>query len=158
MTEPDRLREVAGHFATGVAVVTCLASDGPRGLTTNAVASLSLEPPLMLACFDNASRTLPAVRETGRFAVNILAANQRDVSAVFASKIPPEQKFATAAFRIEHGAPVLEGVLAWIVCDLLELHRGGDHTIGIGEVVALHHVEGRPLLWFRGAYTGLPDG
>jgi len=158
VTEPDRFREVAGHFATGVAVVTCLASDGPRGLTTNAVASLSLEPPLMLACFDNASRTLPAVRETGRFAINILAAGQRDVSAVFASKVPAEQKFASADHRIEHGAPVLTGVLAWIICDVLELHPGGDHTIGIGEVAALHHVDGRPLLWFRGAYTGIGDG
>ena len=75
-TDALRYRQVIGHFATGVAIVTCYGPDGPSGLTTNAITSVSLDPLLLLVCFDNGSRTLPAVREAGRFAVNMLRAGQ----------------------------------------------------------------------------------
>ena len=71
----------------------------------------------------------------------------------FASKIPVERKFEDVEHSLEHGAPVLEGALAWLVCDLRELLPRGDHAIGIGEVVAMGHGEGEPLVWYRGSYV-----
>ena len=152
-----RYRQVISHFATGVAIVTCRGRAGPAGLTTNAVASLSLEPLLLLVCFDNGSRTLPAVRESGRFAVNVLRAGQEDLARVFASKRVAREKFEAVTHMVAHDVPVLDGALAWLACDLRELHAAGDHTIGIGAVT---HVDadanGAPLVFFRGAYTTLP--
>ena len=151
--DPDRFRQVIGQFATGVAIVTCKGPDGPAGLTTNAVASLSLEPLLLLVAFDNGSRTLSAVRVSRRFAVNVLASDQRELAAVFASKRVAEEKFEAVTHEVAHGVPVLDGALAWLACDLEALHPAGDHTIGIG---AITHMDadpaGVPLVWFRGEY------
>ena len=152
---PRAFRDAAGAFATGVTVVTATGSGGPAGLTTNAFSSLSLEPPLVLVCFDNASRTLPVVRDAGRFAVNVLRAGQEDVAAVFASKRVAADKFAEVTHAEAHGLPVLDGALAWIACDLRELVPGGDHTIGVGEVTAVHVGDGEPLVFFRGSYAGV---
>ena len=152
----DRFRDVAGRFATGVAVVTCDGPDGPAGLTTNAITSLSLEPPLLLVCFDNDSRTLPAVREAGCFAVNVLREGQEELARVFASKRVAREKFESVTHVVEHGVPVLDGAIAWLACDLRELLPGGDHTIGIGEVTEMDaDPAGRPLLWFAGGYARL---
>jgi flavin reductase (DIM6/NTAB) family NADH-FMN oxidoreductase RutF len=148
-----RYREVIGHFATGVAVVTCYGDDGPTGLTTNAITSVSLEPPLLLVCFDNGSRTLPAVRDRGRFAVNVLRVGQEDLARVFASKRVAREKFEAVTHAEAHGVPVLDGALAWLACDLTALHPAGDHTIGIGEITHMGaDPDGKPLIWFRGAY------
>ncbi len=145
-----RFRDAIGAFPTGVAVVT---ASGPAGLTTNAVTSLSLDPVLLLVCFDNASRTLPAVRASGRFGVNVLRAGQEELARVFASKRVADEKFAAVTHELVDGVPVLEGVLAWFVCDVRELLPGGDHTIGIGEVRALESdAAGDPLLFLRGQY------
>jgi flavin reductase (DIM6/NTAB) family NADH-FMN oxidoreductase RutF len=151
----QRFRAVMGHFATGVAVVTAQGADGAVGMTTNALCSLSLDPVLLLVCFDNSARTLPVVRRSRRFAVNVLQAGQEGLSGQFASKLPVEQKFAAVDYRLDHGVPVLQGALAWLVCDLTELLPGGDHTIGIGAVSAMGHDQGVPLVWYRGAYTSL---
>ena len=144
-----------GHFATGVAIVTCAGPDGPTGLTTNAITSVSLEPLLLLVCFDNTSRTLPAVRATRRFAVNVLRAGQDELARVFASKRVAREKFESLTHTVAHGVPVLDGALAWVACELVELLPGGDHTIGIGAVVGGSASEGEPLVFFRGAYVGL---
>ena len=148
-------RDVLGTFPTGVTVVTARDASGPAGLTTNAFTSLSLDPPLILVCFDNASRTLPVVRASRRFAVNVLRAGQEDLAAVFASKRLQDVKFAQVTHRSDHGVPVLDDALAWLVCDLVELLPGGDHTIGIGAVTELFEDEGDPLLFWRGAYHGV---
>jgi flavin reductase (DIM6/NTAB) family NADH-FMN oxidoreductase RutF len=156
MPDAARFREVMGHFATGVAVVTAAGPDGPAGLTTNAVTSVSLEPPLLLVCFDNASRTLPVVRDAGRYAVNVLRAGQEDLAAIFASKRVARDKFEAVTHRVAHDVPVLDGALAWMACDVEALHPAGDHTIGIGRVT---HMEadpgGDPLTFFRGEYLRL---
>lgn len=144
-----------GRFPTGVAIITCAGPDGPAGLTTNAVSSLSLEPLLVLACFDNASRTLEAVREARRFAVNVLGAGSEELAGVFASKRVAREKFAAATHTVAHGVPVLDDALAWLVCDLDALHPAGDHTIGVGAVTHLHAGDGDPLVFHRGAYTRL---
>src|SRR5213078_5306561 len=117
----SRFREVFVTFPTGVTIVTCDGPDGPAGLTTNAVTSLSLDPLLLLVCFDNASRTLPAVRSARRFAVNVLRAGQEDLAAVFASKRVGREKFESVTHTVAHGVPVLDDALAWVACELVEL-------------------------------------
>jgi flavin reductase (DIM6/NTAB) family NADH-FMN oxidoreductase RutF len=148
-----RYRRVIGNFATGVAIVTCNGPDGPTGLTTNAITSVSLEPLLLLVCFDNSSRTLPAVREARRFAVNVLRAGQEELARVFASKRVAHEKFEAATHMVAHGVPVLDGALAWLACDLEAMHPAGDHTIGIGAITHMDaDPDGEPLVWFRGDY------
>jgi flavin reductase (DIM6/NTAB) family NADH-FMN oxidoreductase RutF len=153
--EPARFRTVMGHFATGVAVVTVDTPNGPQGMTANAVASLSLDPVLVLVCFDNAARTLPEVERAGRFGVNVLAAGQEHLARRFASK--EDTKFADVPHSVHDGIPVLDGTIAWVGCDLERFVPAGDHTIGIGAVHAAElGAEGRePLIWFRGEYTSL---
>ena len=157
-TDPELFREVFGRFATGVAVITGAGPTGAGGMTANALCSLSLDPLLALVCFENEARTLPIVREAGRFGVSVLSAEQRQLAGVFASKLPEHQKLDGVEHRIEHGAPVIEGALAWAVCELRELIAGGDHTIAIGEVIALGLGDGDPLLWYTGQYHALRPG
>jgi flavin reductase (DIM6/NTAB) family NADH-FMN oxidoreductase RutF len=153
--EPERFRAVMGHFATGVAVVTVDAPGGPQGMTANAIASLSLDPVLVLVCFDNGARTLPEVERAGRFGVNVLAAGQEHLARRFASK--DAAKFAEVAHSVHDGIPVLDGALAWVGCELERVVPGGDHTIGIGAVQAaeLGPPGTEPLIWFRGSYGSL---
>jgi flavin reductase (DIM6/NTAB) family NADH-FMN oxidoreductase RutF len=149
--DPVRYRDVIGSFPTGVAIVTAHGADGPAGLTTNAVSSLSLEPVLLLVCFDNASRTLPVVRQAGRFAVNVLRTGQQELAQVFASKRVATEKFEAVTHTVAHGVPVLDGALAWLACDLDALHPAGDHTIGVGRVTHMYADDaGEPLVFFRG--------
>jgi flavin reductase (DIM6/NTAB) family NADH-FMN oxidoreductase RutF len=152
--DPSHFRAVMGNFATGVTVVTAASANGPVGMTANAVSSLSLDPLLLLVCFDNEARTLPVVREQGRFGVNVLAAGQEGLARLFASRtIPEHQKFAGVPHSVHDGIPVLEGVLAWVGCRLERLEPGGDHTIGIGTVEAAEEgTRDDPLTWFRGRY------
>ena len=149
---PELFREVFGHFATGVAVVTSASPTGAGGMTASALCSLSIDPLLALVCFDNGARTLPIVREAGMFGVNVLSERQERLAGVFASKLPESEKLEGVAHRIERGVPVIEGSIAWAVCELRELIPGGDHTIAIGEVIDLGLGDGEPLLWYQGQY------
>jgi len=154
-------RDTIGRFATGVTIVTAAGPHGPAGMTTNAVTSVSLEPLLLLVCFDHTSRTLDVVRESGRFAVNVLGVGDEELAAVFASKAVALEKFEALTGELPgvgwsegHGVPVLQSALAWIVCDMRELRDAGDHTLGIGEVVGMSAgTERDPLVWYRGRYT-----
>jgi 3-hydroxy-9,10-secoandrosta-1,3,5(10)-triene-9,17-dione monooxygenase reductase component len=156
--DPTRVfRDTIGRFPTGVAIVTATGRDGPAGMTTNAVTSLSLNPLLLIVCFEAHSRTLEVVRTSRRFAVNVLRAGDEELAAVFASKRVGPEKFEVLTehrWSETHGVPVLDRALSWIVCDLRELLPGGDHEIGIGKVVAAGaDAEGEPLVFYRGAYT-----
>ncbi len=151
--DPAHFRAVMGNLATGVTVITATAASGPVGMTANAVTSLSLDPLLLLVCFDNGARTLTVVRETERFGVNVLAAGQAPLARLFASKAPEHEKFAGVAHAVHDGIPVIEGVLAWVGCRLERLVPGGDHTIGIGAVEAAESGQGEPLIWYRGRYS-----
>jgi flavin reductase (DIM6/NTAB) family NADH-FMN oxidoreductase RutF len=155
--DPEEFRDACGRFATGVCVVTSLGPDGPSGMTANAVASLSLEPPLMIVCFALTSRTLAAVRHSRRFGVQFLSHDQEDVAARFASKLPEEEKFDALLWSERSGIPSIDGCLAWLGCELQDLHRGGDHLIGVGEVVDLWRGEGEPLVFSRGDYWSLAE-
>ncbi len=154
--DPEQFREVFGRFATGVAVITSMGPSGAGGMTANALCSLSLDPLLALVCFENRARTLPIVRESRRFAVNVLSAEQEDLAGVFASKLPEAEKLDGVEHQVRYGVPLIDGTLAWAVCELRELIAGGDHTIGIGEVVALGLGDGEPLLWYAGNYRSWP--
>jgi flavin reductase (DIM6/NTAB) family NADH-FMN oxidoreductase RutF len=154
--DPELFREVFGRFATGVAVITSAGPTGAGGMTANALCSLSLDPLLALVCFENRARTLPIVRDAGRFAVNVLAADQEQLAGVFASKLPESEKLEEVAHRLEQGVPIIEGSLAWAACELNELIAGGDHTIAIGRVITMGLGAGEPLLWYAGRYHALP--
>ena len=124
-------------------------------MTANALCSLSLDPLLALVCFENAARTLPIVQEAGRFALNVLASDQEELAGVFASKLPEAEKLEGVPHRLREGMPIIDGTLAWAVCDLRELIAGGDHTIAIGEIIAMDVAPAAgpaPLVWFGGRY------
>jgi flavin reductase (DIM6/NTAB) family NADH-FMN oxidoreductase RutF len=154
--DPELFREVFGRFATGVAVITSASPAGAGGMTANALCSLSLEPLLALVCFENSARTLPIVREARRFAVNVLASDQERLAGVFASKMPEAEKLDGVEHRFHNGVPVIDGALAWAICELQDLIAGGDHTIAIGKVTALGLGDGEPLLWYSGRYHPFP--
>jgi 3-hydroxy-9,10-secoandrosta-1,3,5(10)-triene-9,17-dione monooxygenase reductase component len=150
-------RETFGRFVTGVCVVTSFGPDGPSGLTANAVASLSLDPPLMIVCFDRSARTLSAVEHSRRFGVHFLARAQEELAARFASKRPEPEKFAGLDSAERSGVPLLEKTLGGFACELAELLPGGDHVIAVGKIVDLWASEGDPLVFFRGEYWTLGE-
>jgi len=157
---PAELRHAMGHFATGVTVITSVCADGrPVGTTANAVSSLSLDPPLLLVCFDRSSQTLAAIGTHGAFAVNVLAAPQEELSANFARR-----GLAADWDGVPHrpgltGSPRLHGVLATLECTVEHRLPGGDHEIVVGRVRDAQTTDGEaaPLLFWRGRYTSL-DG
>jgi flavin reductase (DIM6/NTAB) family NADH-FMN oxidoreductase RutF len=154
----SEFRQAMGHFATGVTVVTSIGDDGdPVGTTASAVTSLSLDPPLVLVCFDRASLTLRAIRTHGAFVVNVLAAPQKHLSANFARR-----GLAAAWEGVRHrpgptGSPRLHGVLAALECTVENRLPGGDHEIVIGRVqdVEISDDSVAPLLYWRGSYLPL---
>jgi|SRR5215204_4842603 len=152
---PDEFRAALSAYATGVTVVTAIGPDGPSGATANAVTSLSLEPPMMLACLDRGSRTLSSVRAQGRFGVNALAAGQEELARRFSAKTPEPQKWQGVKWSEHLQLPRLEGALMWVACELRDLIDGGDHLILTGNVLESESREGQPLLFHRGAYRDL---
>ena len=155
VVRPEQFRNALSAYATGVTVVTAVGPDGPAGATANAVTSLSLEPPMMLACLDRGSRTLTSVRAQGRFGVNALAADQADVARRFSAKDPAPDKWAGVEWSDRRGLPRLEGALLWVACELRDLIDGGDHLILTGNVIEAEAGQGQPLLFHRGDYRGL---
>jgi 3,4-dihydroxy-2-butanone 4-phosphate synthase len=156
IAEAGRLmRDVMGHFATGVTVVTARGEDGaPVGTTANAISSVSLDPPLLLACLARSSETLAAIRAEGRFAINVLAAEQRHHSDRFAKKGEAVRAHEVEFADHDLGVPVLPGALATIACEVEAIYPAGDHEIVIGNARHLDQREpgARPLLFYRGSY------
>ena len=154
---PGLLREVLGHFATGVTVVTALVDGAPVGFTAQSFQSLSLDPPLVSVSPARTSTTWPRIRDTGRFCVNVLAADQGALSRRFAD--PSADRFAGTRWSPSPaGSPVLDGVLAWVDCALAGELPGGDHTIALGRVLDLRaRPEAAPLLFYRGRFAGLAE-
>ena len=152
IVDPQVLREVMGHFASGVTVVTALTADGPAGFTCQSFSSLSLDPPLVAFAPARTSRTWPALREIGRFCVNVLAEGQDDVSQNFARS--GADKYTGVRWSPSaHGSPVLDDVVAWIDGELWAEYDGGDHSIVVARVLDLGaDPDRRPLLFHRGTY------
>ncbi|MGH2451177.1 MAG: flavin reductase family protein [Candidatus Limnocylindria bacterium] len=157
----ERFRAIAASFPTGVTVVTAVGEDGaPRGLASNAFASVSASPPLILVCVDKGSRTLAAIQRTGAFVVNFLGADAEAVARKFASK--DTDKFAGLAWRPSaraRGAPILaERTVAFAECVVEQAIEAGDHWIFVGRVEDGAVNDGRPLLYFKRSYgTPPPD-
>jgi 3-hydroxy-9,10-secoandrosta-1,3,5(10)-triene-9,17-dione monooxygenase reductase component len=154
--DTEQLRRLMARWTTGVAVVTSRDETGPRGATTNALTSLSLEPLLMLVCLDRGSNTLQALRASGRFCINVLAARQEEIARRFATKASGEEKLAAVPHESVEGVPVLGGVVAWLVCELERELEGGDHAILIGRPLASgSDPDAEPLLFYGGGYHAL---
>ncbi|HZR43397.1 MAG TPA: flavin reductase family protein, partial [Ktedonobacteraceae bacterium] len=137
--EKDFFRHVMGHFATGVTVVTTNSQGILGGLTVNAFCSVSLNPPLVLICVDDASNTLPLLRESKVFVVNILTNRQEHLSRCFATHSQDRfEHFCHASYHTAAtGAPIIDDVLAFIDARIVAEYPGGDHVIFLGQVEAL---------------------
>ena len=155
MVAPDDFRRVLGHFATGVTILTTTDAEGrPTGLTVSAFCSVSLDPPQILVCVDHKSQSYPALRDGGRFAVNILGAEHESISRRFATT--RLDKFEEVPFRMGAlGVPLIEGALAQLECRTMSRHVEGDHTILVGRVEEARSDAGEPLLYYRGKYGRL---
>jgi flavin reductase (DIM6/NTAB) family NADH-FMN oxidoreductase RutF len=151
--EAKVFRRVLGHFPTGVAVITGVDGDGrPAGLAIGSFSSVSLDPPLVCFMPDRSSSSWPKIRDSGSFCVNILGSDQESVCRTFA--VSGGDKFAELSWKqAGSGSPILDGVLAWIDCDIDVVHEAGDHFIVIGAVRELDAAgESLPLVFFQGGY------
>ena len=153
------LRAMMGRFATGVTVVA--ARHGPllAGMTANAIASISLDPPLLMASISRSSETHVAIVGSHSFAVSVLGTEQRAIADCFAlpTTAGKLQRFCYAPWHeAETGSPILDGAIAFFDCRLFESHAAGTHTMFIGEIVAAGYEEGvEPLLWYGSRYRGI---
>jgi 3-hydroxy-9,10-secoandrosta-1,3,5(10)-triene-9,17-dione monooxygenase reductase component len=147
-----KFRQVLGHFPTGVTVVTAAPDSGPVGMAVGSFCSVSLDPPLVAFFPGKTSASWPGIEEAGSFCVNVLAEDQEDLSRRFAST--DLDKFTGLGWKpAPSGAPLLDGVLAWIDCDIEVVAEAGDHWSVTGRVRDLEVVhDGAPLLFFRGGY------
>lgn len=155
MISPDDFRRVLSHFASGVTIVTTSDSEQrPTGLTASAFCSVSLDPPLILICVDHKSQSYPHLRESGRFAINILHQGHEQLSRRFASS--RLDKFDGVAFKLGTlGVPLIDEALAHLECRTVSAHVEGDHTIFVGRVEGIGVGEGEPLLYYGGRYHRL---
>jgi 3-hydroxy-9,10-secoandrosta-1,3,5(10)-triene-9,17-dione monooxygenase reductase component len=152
--DQQRYRDVLGHFASGITIVTAMEDDGPVGFTCQAFSSLSLDPPMVALAPSKSSTSWPKIAKAGAFCVNILQEGQEDLCRSFA--VPGGDKFRGVAWHGGiTGAPVLEGSLAWVECLLGIIHDAGDHELVTGKVVELGIGDGRPLLFYRGTFGAL---
>jgi flavin reductase (DIM6/NTAB) family NADH-FMN oxidoreductase RutF len=157
--EGTAFRRLVARWATGVSVVTARDGDVEGGLTVNAFLSLSLNPPAVLVSLMQDVDTLPLIERSRRFAVNILAADQRSLSHRFAGTVPPAEKFrGVAVHRGPSGIPLLDGTLGALECRVASLTPTYDHVLTVGEVVGQElGRDAPPLVFFRSAYAE-PDG
>lgn len=151
--EPQRFRQVLGHFCTGVTVVAGLDAGEPVGFACQAFAALSLDPPLVLLCPSVSSSTWPRIARTGDFCVNVLTDDQAALARRFG--VSAADKFAGVGWSpAPNGTPVLSGVLTWASCTVGTVHEAGDHYVVIARVTALGDcTAGQPLLFYRGRFA-----
>lgn len=155
---PERFRSVIGHIPTAVVVVTAAGPDGPAGLAIGSFVSVSLDPLLVGFFPAKTSSSWPVIREVGRFCINVLADDQAEVSGRFAAK--GGDKFASIAWRPgRFGAPVIDGCVARIDCELDHELNVGDHVLVLGRVVDFGVARDAPALVFhRGDYASTAAG
>jgi 3-hydroxy-9,10-secoandrosta-1,3,5(10)-triene-9,17-dione monooxygenase reductase component len=151
--DTQRFRQVLGHFATGVTVITGIDDGQPLGFACQAFAALSLDPPLVLFCPGKSSGTWPRLARSGELGVNVLAAGQRDLARKFG--VSSADKFGGVSWTAApNGAPILADVLTWASCTVETVQEAGDHFVVIARVTGLgDSVAGDPLLFYRGRFT-----
>ena len=147
------LRRAFGRFATGIAIITTLDDQGrPYGLTINSFVSVSMEPPMISWNVIRGSTAHQTIRRTGRFVVNVLAKNQRELAQKMTG--PIEHRFVSVPYHSStSGLPVLHDTLATFECDVHSMIAAGDHDIVLGTVQQFTHRDGRPLVYWQGAYA-----
>lgn len=147
-------RSAMGKFSTGVTIITTELEGKAHGMTANAFMSVSLDPKLVVISIDQKAQMLEKIKSSQTFAVNILAANQKELSQVFAGQI--KEKKEIEFDRLE-GQPVIKGAVAQVTCEVVNEHVEGDHTLFIGKVTNIHLEDHDPLLFFNGQYRSLLD-
>ncbi len=153
----DQFKHTMRQWASGVTIATMQADGFAHGLTVSGFLSLSLEPPLVLVSIGQELYSHDLLGKSRAFAVNILHANQKDLSDKFAGRWGDVDRFSGVTWHTETtGAPVLDDCAAWLDCRLVSSYEAGDHTIYVGEVVA-SNVNGdlAPLLYWDGDYRQL---
>jgi flavin reductase (DIM6/NTAB) family NADH-FMN oxidoreductase RutF len=152
MTSATAFRHAMRHVPTGVTVVTSLKDGEPRGITVNAFASVSLEPPSLLICVNREARSYLFISSSRIFCVNVLAGEQRHVAEHFSGKVR-ERQFAEIGYDVDvTGAPVLRGSIAHFDCELADEYHVGSHSILVGRVVSCDARAGSPLGYFNGGF------
>ena len=153
--DPFQFRQLLGHFATGVTVLTLITPEGqPLGMTANSLSSVSLNPPLISVCVDREAEMHPVILQASEFVVNVLAGDQEALARRFSDK--HEDRFDGVGYHLSPERMVLlDGALAHIVCAREANYPGGDHTIVLGRVIGGTTHEGHPLLYYRGGYAAL---
>jgi len=151
----SRFREVLGHFASGLTIVTGVDHGGPVGFTCQAFMSLSLVPPLIAIAPSKASTSWPRIAPAGTFCANVMSEDQEELCRDFAvSGADQHDKFTGVGWSPgPGGVPVLDGALAWVICRTCQTHQAGDHEIVVGEVEESGvDNSGRPLVFYRGGF------
>lgn len=151
--DPAEFRRAMAEFATGVTVITAVDGGEPVGFACQSFASVSLEPPLILFCADHRGRSWPRIRSAGRFCVNVLAEEQRDLCGRFGSS--KGAKFEGLDWDLSAwGTPQLRDVLLNVHAEVHAVHRAGDHDVVIGRVLGLHRPDraDRPMIFFRSRF------
>jgi flavin reductase (DIM6/NTAB) family NADH-FMN oxidoreductase RutF len=155
--DPAQFRHLLGRFATGVTVLTARTPppDGrPLGMTASSIASVSLDPPLLLVCVDRRHDMHAALEAGDHFALNVLAAEQEWLSRRFAGSV--ENRFDGVGYRDnKQGTPIIDGTAATIECRKQATAPGGDHTVFFGLVTGGSVTDRRPLIYYRGGYAAL---
>lgn len=148
----DRLfRDAMGKFATGVTVIITEVDGNPHGMTANAFMSVSLDPKLVVISIKENARILPKIQQSGKFTVNILSAEQQEVSMIFAGQLKDKE----VEFGRLNDQPIIPGALANVTCEVSAEHVEGDHTLFIGKVTAIEVKDGDPLIFYSGKYRDL---
>ncbi len=150
--DPVEFRKVLGRFASGITVITAVEAGETRGMTANAFVSVSLEPPLVLISVDRRARMNEALAAGRRYGVSILSEDQEVLSRHFAGQ---PQEGREVPFIVRDGIPVIEGAVACMVCDVVDIHPAGDHILYIGEVKDLDYRDDTPLVFYTGSYRNL---
>jgi flavin reductase (DIM6/NTAB) family NADH-FMN oxidoreductase RutF len=155
--DPDTFRAALGRFASGVTVVTTIDGDGrDHGMTVSAFSSVSLDPPLVLACIGHEASMHHVAMRADRFGVSILAVGQEPLARRFADQ--RSDRFDGVGYsRGQLGLALIDDALAHLECTIIDRQEAGDHTIIVGRVDTAACEPGRPLVYFRGGYTQL-DG
>jgi flavin reductase len=159
--DTDAFRRAAGHFATGVTVVTARVDGTDHAMTASAFTSVSLDPVLVLVCVDKEARFRDAVLESGEWGVSVLSVAGRQAAEWFATKGRPLvgqlDRFPHHRGRATDVA-LLDGAVAWLEVRSTAVYDGGDHDIVVGEVidVAIGDRDAAALVYHRGAYNHLP--
>jgi flavin reductase (DIM6/NTAB) family NADH-FMN oxidoreductase RutF len=148
-----QFRTAMGRFATGVTVIATEVNGEPHGMTANAFMSVSLDPKLVVISIGEKAKILNKIKESGIFSVNILAADQQELSMIFAGQIKDRQ----VEFGRLDNKPVLPGAIAQVVCEVSAEHVEGDHTLFIGKVTDIVLEEKEPLIFFNGKYRSLEE-